>query len=157
MNDSWELRWNAGDESSLFNGTVNNLEFGFSGEEGATGGSFAPVNPNATMDGATVPHIYAVYPYASGTTVSSDGKISLVLPVEQAYYGGVSFARGANTMVSVTDNQSDKLLFKNVCGYVQFKLYGDGASVTSVTLRRENSLSALRRRGRPDRYAGFPD
>lgn len=112
---------------------------------------------NATMDGATVPHIYAVYPYASGTTVSSDGKISLVLPVEQAYYGGVSFARGANTMVSVTDNQSDKLLFKNVCGYVQFKLYGDGASVTSVTLRRESCVSALRRRGRPDRYAGFPD
>jgi hypothetical protein len=106
MNDSWELRWNAGDEISLFNGTVNNLKFGFSGEEGAT---------------------------------------------------GVSFARGANTMVSVTDNQSDKLLFKNVCGYVQFKLYGDGASVTSVTLRREICLSALRRRGRPDRYAGFPD
>lgn len=135
MNDSWGLRWNAGDEISLFNGTTDNLKFGFSGEEGATGGSFAPVNPNATMNGATVPHIYAVYPYASGTTVASSGTISLTLPAEQAYYGGVSFARGANTMVSVTDNQSDKLVFKNVCGYVQLKLYGDGASVASVTLK----------------------
>ena len=135
MNDAWKLCWNAGDEISLFNGTADNLKFGFTEEEGVRGGSFTPVNPSATMEGEPVPHIYAVYPYASGTTVSSDGTISLTLPAEQAYYGGVSFARGANTMVSVTENPSDNLVFKNVCGYMQLKLYGEGAPVTSVTLK----------------------
>ena len=135
MNEDWELCWNAGDEISIFNKTADNLQFGFSGEEGAAGGSFAPVNPNATIAGADIPHIYAVYPYAAGTTVSTDGTISLTLPAQQAYYGGVSFGRGANTMVSVTDLEKEKLLFKNVCGYLQLKLYGEGAAVTRVTLK----------------------
>lgn len=139
MNEDWELRWNAGDEISVFNKTADNLQFGFSGEEGAAGGSFAPVNPNAVLAGAEVPHIYAVYPYANGTTVSADGTISLTLPAEQAYYGGVSFGRGANTMVSVTEQENEKLLFKNACGYVQFKLYGEGAAVTRVTLKGNNN------------------
>ena len=135
MNDSWQLCWNAGDQISIFNKTNDNLQFAFAGAEGDASGRFSPVDPNATIAGSAVPHIYAVYPYATGTTVASDGTISLTLPTEQNYYGGVSFGRGANTMVSVTDNENERLLFKNVCGYLQLKLYGETAKVTRVTLK----------------------
>lgn len=138
MNEDWELRWNAGDEISIFNKTTDNLLFGFSGEEGAAGGSFAPVNPNTTIAGADIPHIYAVYPYAAGTTVSTDGTISLTLPAEQSYYGGVSFGRGANTMVSVTELENEKLLFRNMSGYLQLKLYGDDVAISRVTFKGNN-------------------
>lgn len=135
MDESWQLRWNAGDAISVFDRTVDNLPFGFSGEEGATSGSFSPASPDATMEGAEVPGIYAVYPHDAGTAVASDGTISLTLPAEQVYYGGVSFGRGANTMVSVTGTEQEKLLFRNVCGYLQIKLYGENVAVSRVTLK----------------------
>lgn len=135
MDESWNLSWNAGDRISIFNRTDDNLHFAFTGEEGATTGRFSPVDGNAVLDGSPVPYIYAVYPYSAGTNAAADGTISLTLPAEQTYYGGVSFGRGANTMVSVTDDVTDNLLFRNVCGYLQLKLYGDNVSVSRVTLR----------------------
>lgn len=135
MDESWNLSWNAGDRISIFNRTDDNLHFAFTGEEGATTGRFSPVDGNAVLDGSPVPYIYAVYPYSAGTNAAADGTISLTLPAEQTYYGGVSFGRGANTMVSVTDDVTDNLLFRNVCGYLQLKLYGEDVSVTGVTFR----------------------
>lgn len=135
MDENWKLGWNAGDRISVFNQTEDNLQFAFTGEDGATAGRFSSVDGNAVLDGSSVPYIYAVYPYSAGTNVAADGTISLTLPAEQTYYGGVSFGRGANTMVSVTDHVTDNLLFRNVCGYVQLKLYGEDVSVTGVTFR----------------------
>lgn len=135
MNDSWQLRWNSDDQISIFNKTNDNLQFVYAGQDAATTGQFSSANGNATLDGAAIPHIYAVYPYDAGTSVASDGTISLALPAEQAYYGGVSFGRGANTMVSLTDNVADPLVFKNVCGYLQIKLYGEDVAISRVTLK----------------------
>lgn len=138
MNDSWQLRWNADDQISIFNKTVDNLQFAFAGAEADATGQFSSVNGNATLSGSAVPHIYAVYPYGAETSVAADGTISLTLPAEQTYYGGVSFGRGANTMVSVTDNVSAPLVFKNVCGYLQLKLYGDDVAISRVTFKGNN-------------------
>ncbi|MBQ6959060.1 MAG: tyrosine-protein phosphatase [Bacteroidales bacterium] len=138
MNDSWQLRWNADDQISIFNKTADNLQFAFAGAEADATGQFSSVNGNATLSGSAVPHIYAVYPYGAETSVAADGTISLTLPAEQAYYGGVSFGRGANTMVSVTDNVSAPLVFKNVCGYLQLKLYGDDVAISRVTFKGNN-------------------
>lgn len=135
MNDSWQLRWNAGDPISIFNKTNDNLQYAFTGQEGAAAGNFSPVDGSATLAGSAVPGIYAVYPYSAHTAVAADGTISLTLPAEQAYYGGVSFGQGANTMVSVTGNATDNLVFKNVCGYLQLKLYGETVSISRVTLK----------------------
>ncbi|MBR3064387.1 MAG: tyrosine-protein phosphatase [Bacteroidales bacterium] len=138
MNDSWQLRWNADDQISIFNKTADNLQFAFAGAEADATGQFSSVNGNATLSGSAVPHIYAVYPYGAETSVAADGTISLTLPAEQTYYGGVSFGRGANTMVSVTDNESAPLVFKNVCGYLQLKLYGDDVAISRVTFKGNN-------------------
>lgn len=138
MNDSWQLRWNADDQISIFNKTADNLQFAFAGAEADATGQFSSVNGNATLSGSAVPHIYAVYPYGAETSVAADGTISLTLPAEQTYYGGVSFGRGANTMVSVTDNVSAPLVFKNVCGYLQLKLYGDDVAISRVTFKGNN-------------------
>ena len=62
-----------------------------------------------------------------------------MLPAEQAYMDG-SFGRGANTMVSVSEVGDDGALtsdlsFKNVGGYIYFRLYGKtGVKVNSITL-----------------------
>lgn len=138
INDSWQLRWNANDKISIFNKTADNLQFAFAGAEADATGQFSSVNGNATLSGSAVPHIYAVYPYGAETSVAADGTISLTLPAEQTYYGGVSFGRGANTMVSVTDNESAPLVFKNVCGYLQLKLYGDDVAISRVTFKGNN-------------------
>lgn len=138
MNDSWQLRWNSDDQISIFNKTADNLQFAFAGAEADATGQFSSVNGNATLSGSAVPHIYAVYPYGAETSVAADGTISLTLPAEQTYYGGVSFGRGANTMVSVTDNVSAPLVFKNVCGYLQLKLYGDDVAISRVTFKGNN-------------------
>lgn len=138
MNDSWQLRWNSDDQISIFNKTADNLQFAFAGAEADATGQFSSVNGNATLSGSAVPHIYAVYPYGAETSVAADGTISLTLPAEQTYYGGVSFGRGANTMVSVTDNVSAPLVFKNVCGYLQLKLYGDDVAISRVMFKGNN-------------------
>lgn len=138
MNDSWQLRWNADDQISIFNKTADNLQFAFAGAEADATGQFSSVDGNAALSGSAVPHIYAVYPYGAETSVAADGTISLILPAEQTYYGGVSFGRGANTMVSVTDNVSAPLVFKNVCGYLQLKLYGDDVAISRVTFKGNN-------------------
>ena len=61
--------------------------------------------------------------------------ITITLPAGQ-HYAGNTFGLGANTMVSVTSNNF--LQYKNVCGYLVVKLYGDGVSVSSITLRGNN-------------------
>ena len=135
MNEDWQLRWNTGDRISVFNKTSDNLAFAYNGADAALSGTFSALEPDAVLSGAPRPKIYAVYPYASGTTVAADGTFSLTLPAEQSYYGGVSFGQGANTMVSVSEQETNQLVFRNVCGYLQIKLYGEGASVSRVTLK----------------------
>ena len=130
------LRWTAGDEISYFLDT-SNVRYRFKGETGANSGSFEKITSGATS-GDALANCYAVYPYAEGTTISSDGVISFTLPAIQ-YYQENSFGLGANTMVAVTANASDIILrFKNACGYLKLKLYADDATVKSIELKGNN-------------------
>lgn len=57
--------------------------------------------------------------------MDANGKIILTLPAVQPYAEN-SFGLGANSMVAATENKSDMLLqFKNLCGYLVVKLYGN--------------------------------
>ncbi len=135
FDDALKLHWNAGDHLSIFKTTLNQ-EYKFNGSEGATSGEFSLVGSGGS-DGASLPADYAVYPYSTGTSISSSGEITLSLPSVQKYVEG-SFGPGANTMVAVTkDKEDDFLAFKNVGGYLVLKLYGSG-SVKSVTLAGNN-------------------
>ena len=121
--------WNKNDRISVFSKNDYNGEYVFQGEDGDNSGTFGPVQEGT---GNPLENIYAVYPFASGTSMNAEGVIALTLPAIQ-HYSLNSFGRGDNTMVSVTDNHF--LHFKNACGYLSFKFYGENVWVRSVTLR----------------------
>jgi len=133
--ESLMVLWHADDRVSIFNKYTYNNQYAFQGETGANAGVFKKVPSEDFVTGNALPAIYAIYPYAEGTTISNSCEISLTLPSEQPY-AELNFGRGANTMVSATEGND--LLFKNLCGYLAVKLYGDGVSVASVSLKGNN-------------------
>lgn len=128
--------WNKDDQISIFNKNDFNRPFKFMGEDGDNGGTFKQMAVNNEPWGVSdLSHAYAIYPYLESTTIESDGTMNVSLPVTQ-HYKDRSFGIGANTMVSVTDN--DILRFKNAGGYLSFKFYGAGVSVKRISLRGNN-------------------
>ena len=131
------LRWTANDELSIFMGKTLDKKFRFDGETGDNSGGFEDVSTPGFVTGNDLdnPCHYAIYPYAKGTKITETGILTVNLPSEQTYEEN-SFGCGANTMVAVTSSLSDmELSFKNACGYLKFKLYGDNVTVKSVTLQ----------------------
>ena len=52
---------------------------------------------------------------------------------------GNTFAPGTNPMMATTKSKEDlELKFKNLCGYLKLKLYGDDVTVQSITLSGNN-------------------
>ena len=134
--ENLNVRWNKDDRISLFNKTTDNIQYKFLGDDGAFEGEFEPVASQNRLKGNTLDYAYSIYPYQEATTVN-EGAITLELPAEQTYAKD-SFGLGANTMVSVSED-TDNLVFKNLCGYVILKLYGDDVSVKSIKLEGKNS------------------
>ena len=127
------LRWNAGDQISLFDGNTLNRQYKFDGESGDNSGTFSIVNA-PYGSGNDLNANYAVYPYASDIKITEAGVITVTVPAEQNYAEN-SFGLGANTMVAVTENHDDTFLkFKNVGGYLKLQLYGDDVTVKSIEL-----------------------
>ena len=133
-NEDFLLRWNADDRVSIFNTITYNEEYRFTGETGDNGGSFSRVN-NDFITGNTIPHVVSVYPYQKSTSITENEVLTVTLPAEQTYAEN-TFGLGANTMISVSDN--NVLQYKNVGGYLMIKLYGKGVSVSSITLKGNN-------------------
>lgn len=127
--------WDADDRVSIFNRYTYNQEYSFTGKTGDNAGAFRMVPSEDFVTGNAQDLIYSVYPYAETTAIDNDGVLSLVLPASQ-HYRENSFGRGDNTMVScTTDNQ---LLYRNLCGYLALRLYGEGVSVSSISIRGNN-------------------
>lgn len=124
--------WHADDRVSIFDRYTYNQEYRFTGETGDNSGAFQKVQTDDFVTGNEIPNVYAVYPYQASTRISNAQVLTLTLPSEQTY-AFRSFGRGANTMVSATEDNN--LLFKNVGGYLVLKLYGEGVYVTSLTLK----------------------
>ncbi|MBQ9463107.1 MAG: hypothetical protein IJU68_05555 [Bacteroidales bacterium] len=120
--------WTAGDEISIFTSTYNE-EYKFEGNTGDTEGTFAKVSQEE-HSGSDIPATYAAYPYRADTYCSTYGHFTLTLPDVQLYAAN-SYGLGANTMLAVANNNF--LPFKNLCGYIVLRLYGEG-SVKSIIL-----------------------
>ncbi len=134
-NEDLLLRWTADDRVSIFNKVTYNQEYRFTGETGDNAGGFDKVAGSEFTTGNAISHIVSVYPYQKSTKISENENLTIELPAEQLYADN-TFGLGANTMVSVT---SDNLLqYKNVGGYLVLKLYGEGVSVSSITLKGNN-------------------
>jgi hypothetical protein len=132
------LRWHEGDLITAFFGRTLNNKFMFEGETGDNSGSFAHIPSGKLETGNAIDAIYAVYPYNVNNKFVEGGKLKLYLPSEQEY-APLSFGKGANTMVAVTENTEDTYLaFKNVCGFLKLGLYGVG-SVKNIKVQGNNN------------------
>ena len=144
VEDNKYLRWNADDEITVFNGNTYNSHWQFSGEDGANSGKFNEIEESGFVSGTplNLTANYAIYPYNEDITITESGVVSLTLPAIQAYnhtYAN-SFGAGINTMMAVTKSPSDNFLaFKNLCGYLKLKFYGEDIIVKSVTIKGNNS------------------
>ena len=149
--ESYKVFWNADDRITIFPGSPDGVEARFTGEEGATGGGFK------TLDYAGATDVfggreYAVYPHRTDTEISSDEVISYEFPTIQTYKEN-SFGRGDNPMVAKTTDGIFR--FKNAGGYLVFKLYGEGVTVSSVILKG-NGGEALAGPSTIDMSTGIP-
>jgi len=131
VDSDYKVLWHADDHISVFDNYSFNREYRFKGQTGDNAGRFEAVPDDDYVVGNELSHIYAVYPYRESNRVSNQEVITVELPSEQGY-AEHSFAQGANTMVSVTDSKN--LLFKNACGYLGIKLYGESVSIRKIVL-----------------------
>lgn len=134
-NEDLLLRWTADDRVSIFNKNTYNQQYRFTGNTGANAGGFAKMESDEFISSSPIEDVVSVYPYLASTEISESETITINLPAEQAYAEN-SFGLGANTMVSVTSDNFIK--YKNVGGYLMLKLYGQGVSVSSITLKGNN-------------------
>ena len=134
-NEDLLLRWTADDRVSIFGMNTYNQQYKFLGETGDNSGGFSKVDVAEYVTGNPISHTVSVYPYQSSTKITEDEVLTVTLPAEQ-HYAENTFGLGANTMVSVAADNF--LQYKNVCGYLMLKLYGEGVSVSSITLKGNN-------------------
>ena len=126
------MLWTADDQVSIFRKDTGNNPYRFTGETGANAGTFEEAWADGPVTGDALARYYSVYPYMPTTAVATDGTISLSLPAVQAYAEN-TFGLGANTMVAVSDDNF--LPFKNVGSYLILRLFGDGISVSSISIQ----------------------
>ena len=135
LDEDIKILWDAADRISIFNKSTLNQQYEFRGEQGQNSGPFYRVPNDYFGAGNDFGYICAVYPYLESTNISNSGILTLDLPAEQTYREN-SFGPGANTMVSVTDD--NMLRFKNVGGYLCLKFYGTNVLVSSIMLTGKN-------------------
>ena len=134
-NEDLLLRWTVDDRVSIFNKNTYNQEYRFIGETGDYEGGFNKVGDPEFITGKEISHVVSVYPFQRQTRVTENEVVFLTMPASQSYAQD-SFGLGANTMVSVSSG--NLLYYKNVGGYLMLKLYGEGVSVSSITLKGNN-------------------
>lgn len=134
-NEDLLLRWTADDRVSIFGKNTLNQQYKFLGETGDNSGGFSKVDGAEYVTGNPISHTVSVYPYQASTKITEGEVLTVTFPAEQ-HYAENTFGLGANTMVSVTAD--DFLQYKNVGGYLVLKLYGEGVSISSITLKGNN-------------------
>ena len=128
------LRWHEDDRLTVFYGNTLNDQYKFKGKTGDNSGTFSLVPSGELGTGNTLANIYGIYPYNADARITDDGIITYSLPAIQSYAEN-SFGKGANTMIAVTENLNDTFLsFRNLCGYLKLKLYGN-ATIKSIEVK----------------------
>ncbi len=88
--------------------------------------------------GTSIDGVFALYPYS--TSVTCDGtKIEASLPATQEYEAN-SFSNNSHIMFGVTDDVTDGITLKNMCGYIRLQLYTNEEKV----IVKEIKLSTLK-------------
>ena len=138
IDNSSILHWSKDDNISYFPGVAANVRYRFIGEDCAINGVFERVGAEIVA-GEELSYKFAIYPYAATTTVSSNNAITYDLSAVQTYKEN-SFGNNANLMISTSqDKSTDVLHFKNVCGYLILKLYGENTTIKNIVLKGNNN------------------
>lgn len=133
-----KVLWDADDRIAIFDKYTYGFEYKYIGEPDSNAGEFEQieVDDDIFVMGADIDVVCSVYPYDERLSINNSGSVvTLTLPDSQTYLAD-SFGKGANTMISM--GLDTKLAFKNVCGYLALKFYGDNVSVSSITLKGNN-------------------
>lgn len=138
VQDDKYILWHNGDAISYFAENVHNAKYQFDGEDGTASAEFSKVAETG-KSGSIVRHTHAVYPYyadAKYTNTEGEETITVKYP-EIQHYAPDSFGKGANVMYAVgtTENEAEQnLYFRNACGYLVIKLYGNNTTVRKISL-----------------------
>ena len=133
--DGNSILWNAGDNITYFFDFFHGAQYKYNGEDGVAKAEFDKITQGTS--GFELSRSYAVYPFeVSASCIQDNGveKLQVFYPAEQNYMPN-SFGRGANVMVAAGEHAlDDNLRFRNACGYLIIKLYGENITVKSITL-----------------------
>ena len=138
LNNNKKVVWHAGDEISFFFQKTHG-RYVSTGENGAEHVSFEPVSENTVSVANPPMYSLAVYPYDETITCEREGdqdKLHVTYPATQTYAAN-TFAKGTNLMVSAgkyPGRVDINLCFRNACGYLVLKLYGEKTKVRTITL-----------------------
>ena len=134
-----KLQWDDDDRITIYDENTYGYEYKYVGDSGDGVGRFEcfeKVSSSSFVFGEEMKDtVCAVYPYVKRQQIRPSEKTYLdafPLPAVQTYREN-SLGSGANTMVSM--GRDEKLAFKNVCGYLALKVYGDNVAVSGITLK----------------------
>ena len=138
--DAFHVYWNNDDRVSIFYDKTYNRQYKFTGRTGTTAGDFERVGSDpdhfteVTIESG---YNYAIYPYHRYNACDYDGTLTIAFPTERTFDES---ARGIGASIALVSRAEDgDFMFKHAAGYVGFKLYGEGVSVASVTLKSNNN------------------
>lgn len=140
--DNKRVLWQKGDAILYCAGETLNARYVYNGEDGSTSAEFTKDNsvpgnsvvenddPNVAPENKAVAFSLGIYPYSDITTRYYDGDNPYYFTYadyqETQIYAPNSFGPGANSMIAVGKNSiDDNLHFKNLCGFLVIKLYGN--------------------------------
>lgn len=129
--DKLRVLWDNDDRITIFNQYSLNREYRFTGNTGDNSGSFEILPLSDFSTGNEMDYVYAVYPYQSSTRIDYDGHIWFDLPSNQNYRSD-TFGPGTNLMTAISVDHD--LNFKNVCGYLTFKFFGESIIIQSISV-----------------------
>ena len=119
-----QIKWKAGDQIRIYNGNGESAVFTLKEGANTTNGTFTYAN-----EFDMVPPFTAVYPHTA--TMNDADMVVFEVPAVQNLTETGTFANGANPMLAY--GTDDNLYFKNLCGGLGVRLYGD-AHVSSITV-----------------------
>ena len=133
--DDKTILWNTGDNITYFFDFFHGAQYKYQGQDGVAEAEFTK-DTEGTRD-FVLSKSYAVYPFEVNASCIEDNgveKLQVFYPAEQNYMPN-SFGRGANVMVAAGEHAlDDNLRFRNACGYLVIKLYGENITVKSIEL-----------------------
>ena len=133
--DGKNVLWNGGDNITYFYHKFHGAHYKHEGKDGVAEAEFTKFT-EGTID-FELSRSYAIYPFEVGASCIQDNgveKLQVFYPAEQNYIPN-SFGRGANVMVAAGEHAlDDNLRFRNACGYLVIKLYGENITVKSIEL-----------------------